>query len=150
MKALLACTIAVAALAVTAVSTAGPSAQPQGPTANIAALERKLNRMDRQVKKLDGRVKKLERTQRLLVTVAVATLGGVACNAVITADAFQRTWAAVDEVALATQQKTYFGAHQPLTDHKSCSDLEIQRPLPPPTPATLRPFQEVVNLFYGP
>lgn len=151
MKSLIAGIIAIVALGVTAVSTAGPSAQPQASAANIASLEKKLRRTNSRVKKLEARVKKLETTQKLLVTVAVATLGGMACEAAITADTFQRTWSAIDEMAQATQGgKTYFGPQTPLADHKSCSDLEIPRGQPAPAAPSLSSFQEVINLFYGP
>lgn len=148
MKSLIAASVAIVALGVTAVSTAGPSARPQASSASIASLEKKLKRTNARVKKLETRVKKLETTQKLLVSVAVATLAGVACEAVITADAFQRTWGAIDEMAQA-QQKTYFGPQATVVEHESCSDLDIPRQQPT-APASLRSFQEVVNLFYGP
>lgn len=150
MKAAIAGIVAIVALGATAVSTAGPSAQPQASEATIGSLERKLRRTDARVKKLEARVKKLETTQRLLVSVAVATLAGVACEAAVTADTFQRTWSAIDEMAQATQAKTYFGPQTPVIDHKSCPDLEIPRGQPAPAPPSLRSFQEVINLFYGP
>jgi hypothetical protein len=150
MKPVIAAIVAVVALGVTAVSTAGPSARPQASSAGIASLEKKLKRTNARVKKLETRVKKLESTQKLLVTVAVATLAGVGCEAAITADTFQRTWHAIDEMAQATQQKTYFGPQTPLNDHKSCPDLEIPRGQPAPAPPSLRSFQEVIDLFYGP
>jgi hypothetical protein len=150
MKSAIAGIVAVVALAVTAVSTAGPSSQPQASAASITSLQKQLKRTNARVKKLETRVKRLEARSQLLTTVAVATLAGVACEAVITAEAFQRTWAVVDEMAQATQQKTYFGPQPAMVEHKSCSDLEIPRQQPPPAAPTLRGFQEVVNLFYGP
>jgi hypothetical protein len=150
MKSAIVGIVAIAVLGTAAVSTAGPSAEPQASGANIASLERKLRRTDARVKKLDARVKKLERTQKTLVTVAVASLAGLACESAITADTFQRTWSVIDEMAQATQAKIYFGPQTPLVDHSSCPDLEIPRGQPAPAPPSLRSFQEVINLFYGP
>jgi hypothetical protein len=146
MKAAIAGTIAVVALASTAASVAGPTAKPQASTSNTAALDRKLNRLSARVSKLEARVKKVEKTNKLLVSVAVITLAGVACEAAITADVVQRTWGVVDEIAQTTMGRTYFGPQVALNDQESCSDIRIARQ--PALP--LAPFQSMINLFYGP
>jgi hypothetical protein len=146
MKAAIAGTIAVVALASTAASIAGPTAKPQASTPNLAALDRKLNRLSARVTKLESRVKKLETTNRLLVRVAVYTLAGIACEAAITADVFQKTWGVIDEVAQTTMGRTYFGPQAPLNDQKGCSDLSITRN----QALLLASHQDLINLFYGP
>ena len=148
MKATIAGTIAVVALAITAVSTAGPSAKPQATNVDIAALQKKLNQTNAKLAKLDARVKKLEKTQGVLVDVAVATLAGVACNATLTADAFRATWSVVDQVTQAVQMRTYFGPQTAVNDQKSCSDLGIARQ--PATPPSLASFPLLIDFFYAP
>jgi hypothetical protein len=146
MKAAIAGTIAVIALASTAASIAGPTAKPQASTSNPAALDRKVNRLSARVSKLETRVKKVEKTNRLLVRVAVITLAGVACDAAITADVIQKTWGVVDEIAQATLSRTYFGPQAPLNDQQGCKDISITRNQALP----LAPYQDLINLFYGP
>lgn len=146
MKAAIAGTIAVIALASAAASIAGPTAKPQASTSNTAALDQKLNRLSARVTKLDSRVKKLEKTNKLLVRVAVLTLAGVACEAAITADVIQKTWGVIDEIAQATLSRTYFGPQAPLNDQKSCTDISITRQ----QPLLLASHQNLIDLFYGP
>lgn len=149
MKAAIAGTIAVVALASTAVFTTGSSAQPQASTVDVAALQKKLNQTNARVTKLEGRVKKLEKTNKLLVNVAVATLAGVACEAAITADTVQATWGVIDQIAQTAQSRTYFGPQTPLNDQKACTDLSILRQ-PPSSSPSLAPFKALIDLFYGP
>ena len=152
MKAAIAGTIAVVALASTAAFGAGPnakpqaSAKPQATTSNTAALDNKLKRLTARVAKLETRVKKVEKTSNLLVRVAVYTLAGVACDAAINADVFQKTWGVIDEIAQTTMGRTYFGPQSPLNDQKGCSDLEIHRN----QALLLASHQDLINLFYGP
>jgi hypothetical protein len=145
MKAAIAGTIAVVALASTAASIAGPTATPQASTSNTAALDQKLNRLSAKVKKLETRVKKVEKDTKLLVRVAVLTLAGVACEAAITADVMQRTWGVIDEIARATLSRTYFGPQAPLNDQKGCTDISITRQ----QPLLLASHQNLIDLFYG-
>jgi hypothetical protein len=146
MKAAIASTIAVIALASTAASIAGPTAKPQASTSTTAALDSKLNRLNTRVTKLESRVKKLEKTNKLLVRVAVITLGGLACEAAITADVIQKTWGVIDEIAQTTMGRTYFGPQAPLNDQKGCTDISITRN----QPLLLAPHQDLIDLFYGP
>jgi hypothetical protein len=148
MKATIAGTIAVVALAITAVSTAGPSAKPQATNVDIAALQKKLDQTNVKLAKLDSRVKKLEKSNKTLLLVAVATLAGVACNATLTADAFQATWSVMDQVTQAVQMRTYFGPQTAVNDQKSCSDLEIPRQ--PASPPSLAAFPKLIDFFYAP
>jgi hypothetical protein len=146
MKSAIASTIAVVALASPAASAAKPAARPQVSNAGLAAVEMKVNRLSARVANLERRVKKLEKTNKLLVQVAVITLAGVACEAAIAADAFQRTWQVTDEIAQGTLGRTYFGPQVPLNDQKGCSDISIVRQ----PAAPLVPFQNLIDLFYGP
>jgi hypothetical protein len=152
MKAAIAGTIAVVALASTAAFGAGPtakpqtSAKPQASTSSTAALDNKLKRLTARVAKLETRIKKVEKTNNLLVRVAVYTLAGVACEAAINADVFQKTWGVIDEIAQTTMQRTYFGPQAALNDQKACSDLELRRN----QSLLLASHQDLINLFYGP
>ena len=146
MKAAIAGTIAVIALAGAAASVAGPTAKSQPSTSNTAALDRKLKQLTTRVAKLETRVKNVEKTDRLLVRVAVYTLAGVACEAAISADVFQKTWGVIDEISQATMGRTYFGPQVPLNDQKGCTDLELQRN----QALLLASHQDLINLFYGP
>jgi len=146
MKAAIAGTIAVIALASTAAFAAGPTAKPQASTSNTAALDNKLKRLTTRVAKLETRIKKVEKTNTLLVRVAVYTLAGVACEAAISADVFQRTWGVIDEISQTTMGRTYFGPQVPLNDQKGCSDLELRRN----QALVLASHQDLINLFYGP
>ena len=152
MKAAIAGTIAVVALASTAAFGAGPnakpqaSAKPQAATSSTAALDNKLKRLTARVSKLETRVKKVEKTNNLLVRVAVYTLAGVACQSAISADVFQKTWGVIDEIAQTTMQRTYFGPQVALNDQKSCSDLELRRN----QALLLASHQDLIDLFYGP
>jgi hypothetical protein len=148
MKSAIAGIIAAVALASAAVAVAGPSAKPQATTADIAALQKKLEATNARVAKLDTRVKKLEKTQKLLVDVAVATLAGVACEATITADAFQATWQAVDANLTALGRPVAFGAQTQVNEQKSCSDLGLPRQ--PASPPSLASFPKLIDFFYGP
>jgi hypothetical protein len=155
MKSAIAGTVAVVALASAAVSTAGPSAhpqrsaRPQASAVDIATLAKKLNQTTARVAQLDARVKKLEKTNKLLISVEVITLAGVACEAALTADAFQTTWSVVDQLA-AAQSKVYFGPQTPLNDQKSCSDITVQRQAPFPAPPSLGSLSKLIDFFYGP
>jgi len=150
MKAAIAGTIAVVALASTAASVAGPTAKPTAkplaPTSNTAALDRRLNRLNARLTKLEARVKKVEKTNGLLVRVAVYTLAGIACEAAVSADTFQKTFGVIDEISQATMGRTYFGPQAPLNDQKACTDLEVQRN----QALLLASHQDLINLFYGP
>ena len=146
MKAAIAGTLAVVALASTAASVAGPTAKPQATTSNAAAIDRKLNRLTARVNKLEARVKKVEARNSLLSRVAVYTIGGIACEAAITADVLQRTWGVIDEIAQTTMSRTYFGPQAPLNDWNGCTDLEIRRNQALP----LVSHQDLINFFYGP
>lgn len=151
MKAAIAGTIAVVALASTA-AFAGPnakpqaSAKPQAATASTVALDNKLKRLTARVAKLETRIKKVEKTSNLLVRVAVYTLAGVACEAAINIDVLQKTWGVIDEISQTTMGRTYFGPQVPLNDQKACTDLELQRN----QQALLASHQDLIDLFYGP
>jgi hypothetical protein len=148
MKAAIASTIAVVALASTAVFTTGSSAQPQASNVDVSALQKQLNQTNARLAKLDARVKKLESRSNLLIRVAGYILAGVACEATLTADTFQATWGAIDQVAQAAQSKTYFGPQTPVNDQRSCFDLGVERRLPGSAPS-LAPFTRLIDFFYG-
>jgi hypothetical protein len=136
-----AASIALAAVSLTSVAsgTATRSTDPQ-----VAALKKR-------VTKLETSVKALQKTQKLLITVAVANFAGIACTNAITADAFQSTWGVIDQISTATQAgKVYFGPQAPLNDQRSCTDLAIHRAANPSGLPSLAPSTALINFFYGP
>ena len=119
---------------------AQPSTDPQ-----ITALKKR-------VAKLETSVKALQKTQKLLITGAVANFAGTACSDAATADALQQTWAVIDQIAKETQGgKIYFGPQTALNDQKSCSDLSIGRqPVPTTLPPTVATLKQLIDFFYAP
>ena len=92
-------------------AAAAPSAATQA--SRIAALERRVRTLQRQV------------TQARNAASAAIVL--VQCLTAVTADAFTGTWNAVDQMAQATQGRTYFGAQAAVNDFRACGSFRITR-----------------------
>src|ERR671937_1610329 len=107
------------------------SASPRDPLARrVAALERQM--------------KALQKSDRELKAALADTLLFSACDAAITADAFQGTWQTIDLLSSATQSgKTYFGPQIPvdatIAGHDACEARVIRsQPVPRrPMPSVL-------------
>ena len=131
--------IRVAALAAVALVLAlagarAGSAQAASPAdKKIAALAKQVNTLQKQVKSLSTR---LAATRRELVI----NYAGDTCSAAMLADIQIGTWGVIDQIAQATQGKTYFGQQAAVNDYKNCSFLaqpDVPRP-GPQTPPSIR------------
>ena len=99
----------------------------------IAALSKRVDALQKQVKTLSTQ---LAATRRELVI----NFGGDTCAVALLADIQIGTWGVIDQIAQATQGKTYFGQQTAVDDYKNCSFLaqpDVPRP-GPQTPPTIR------------
>src|SRR5437867_2967684 len=120
MKKIVAVTLAVAALAVPA-AQAG-AATNQGPTlAQFKALQTQV----KSLQKFVPCTTKTCATVKALTTYTDALFGLSVCQNAVIADELQGTWAIVDQIAQATQSKTYFGAQTPISDSGACTSFRI-------------------------
>ena len=131
--------IKVAALVAVALTLAGFAARAQSASAasptdrKIAALAKQVNALSKQVKTLTTQ---LTATRRELVI----NFAGDTCSAALFADIQIGTWGVIDQIAQATQGKTYFGQQAAVDDYKNCSFLaqpDVPRP-GPQTPPSIR------------
>ena len=126
-------TAAAAAAVARPASAAAGAGDPR-----IAALQKQVKAMQVQVKAL--------RTLALDLRAQLAlNFEGDTCLLAESADLVQGTWGVIDQIAQATQQKTYFGPQTPVTDYQNCADLAqpaVPRPgvLVPPTVSPLGPL----------
>jgi len=94
----------------------------------IAALTKQVNALQKQVKTLSTQ---LAATRRELTI----NFGGDTCAVALLADIQLGTWSVIDQIAQATQGKTYFGQQTAVDDYKNCSFL-AQPDVPRPGPQT--------------
>lgn len=136
--------VAVCTLAVAAPSSAATSASQQ--QRQVRLLQRQVKLLQRQTKTLQRQVKTLQTQMREVRGVAAlgAVFGG--CTAAVTADTFQGTWRAIDDLATKVAQPTYFGAQAPLNDFGLCAILEIQR-APTQFPPNTAVFNSLLTIF---
>ena len=119
MKKIVALTLAALVLAIPA--TQASAAEQAGPTgAQFRALQKQVTALQKQLKTLQKQHKELDNFTSALVGVLV-------CENVVISDALQGTWNVVDQIAQATQSKTYFGAQTPLADKGACTAFKITR-----------------------
>jgi hypothetical protein len=119
MKKIVAVTLAALVLVIPA--TQAGAAKGAGPTAaQFRALQK-------QVTALQKQVKTLEKQQKDLDSFTSALVGVLVCENVVITDALQGTWNVVDQIAQATQGKTYFGPQTPLADKGACTAFKITR-----------------------
>ena len=132
MKALMA--VLVAALALVVV-TSTPAATP---------LQRQVTTLKRQVTTLQRQVRTLQRQTREATNEAVAGQILGFCVAAITADAFQNTWAVINQA----EGRAIFGAPQTINDRGICSNIRVPRQ-PSQVPPTISPFSALFALLGG-
>jgi hypothetical protein len=137
----LALCVAAAAATVAALSTHANASTAGDP--RIAVLQKQVKTLQTQVTQLS---KALHDTDgQIEVNFASDT-----CLGAQIADLIQGTWGVVDQIAQATQQKTYFGAQTPVDDYKNCSYL-AQPAVPrmpvavPPSISTLLPILQFLH-----
>jgi hypothetical protein len=116
-------------LSVVAVPNA--SAAPQSGK-NLVGLQRQVRALQKQVRALNARVKSLE-------SYSGAPFLGATCQAALTADLFQGTWAVIDQVA----GRTIFGPQTQLNDYGNCAYM--RSPLVPRPPVQVPPSIAIFN-----
>jgi hypothetical protein len=136
--------VSLTAVAPSIIGVANGNAQP--------STDPQITALKKRVAKLESDAKKAQKTQRLLLTAAIASFAGIACSDAATADALQQTWTAIDQMAKDTQGgKVYFGPQTALNDQKSCSDLSVVRqPVPSTTAPSTASLKQLIDFFYGP
>jgi hypothetical protein len=137
--------LAAALAAALALAAGAGSAHAASPTdKKIAALTRQVNALRKQVKTLSTQVAAARR--ELVINYA-----GDTCSAALLSDLQLGTWAVIDQIAQATQGKTYFGQQTPVNDYKNCSLLaqpDVPRPgvQTPPSLRTLDPLMQWLHI----
>jgi hypothetical protein len=136
--------IAVAAAAAIAVfSTRSEANASTAGDPRIAVLQT-------QVKTLQTQVKLLTKALAALDGQLTVNFAGDTCLAAQTTDMFEGTWSVVDQLAQATQQKTYFGPQTQLNDYGNCAQLKD--PLVPrgavATPPSINTFQPLIQWLH--
>jgi hypothetical protein len=126
--------LVAAALTLTLFAALAQPASAASPTdKKIAALTKQVNTLSKQVKTLTTQ---LTATRRELVI----NFAGDTCATALLADIQIGTWGVIDQIAQATQGKTYFGPQTAVDDYKNCSFLaqpDVPRP-GPQTPPSIR------------
>jgi hypothetical protein len=137
--------LATAALTLAGVAARADTARAASPTdKKIAALTKQVNALQKQVKTLTTQ---LTATRRELAI----NFGADTCSVALLADLQIGTWAVIDQIAQATQSKTYFGQQTAVDDYKNCSFLaqpDVPRPGPqtPPSIRTLDPLLQWLHI----
>jgi type II secretory pathway pseudopilin PulG len=100
-----------------------------------------------QIKTLQKQVKALQAQVRTARTLASASAVYSACGLAVTADAFQGTWATIDDVSnRASQPRTIYGAQAPVNDFTTCSAFRVTR-APTQVPPNASLFSTLLAIF---
>ena len=130
--------VALIALVLAATVAFAPPSQAAAPS--NAKLARQIKVLQKQVKTLQSQVK----AARLEAAVALAYS---ACSVAVTADAFQGTWATIDDVSLrASQPRAIYGPQQALNDFGLCTALQFPR-TPNQVPPNTSVFSAMLAVF---
>lgn len=108
---------------------------------NVVGLQRQVRALQKQVRALTVRVKTLE-------TYSGAPFLGSTCQAALTADLFQGTWAVIDQVA----GRTIFGPQTQVNDYANCEYLRspsVPRP-PLQVPPSISIFNPLIDWLHLP
>jgi hypothetical protein len=119
-----------------------PAAEPaSGADPKITALQRQVRALQKQVGTLNRRVKTLE-------SYSGAPFLGSTCQAALTADLFQGTWAVIDQVA----GRSIFGPQVQVNDYGNCAYLrEPSVPRPPiQVPPSISIFNPLIQWLHVP
>lgn len=101
----------------------------------------------RQIKTLQKQVKALQAQVRQAREFALVSVVYSACGLAVTADAFQGTWATIDDVSnRATAPRTIFGPQTPVNDYQTCGALRITR-TPGQVPPNMSVFSSMLAIF---
>jgi hypothetical protein len=101
----------------------------------------------RQIKTLQKQVKALQAQVRTSQSLAAAAVVYSVCGLAVTADAFQGTWATIDDVSnRASAPRTIYGAQQPVNDFTACSSFRVTR-APAQVPPNVSVFSALLAIF---
>jgi type II secretory pathway pseudopilin PulG len=101
----------------------------------------------RQIKTLQKQVKQLQAQVRQARTLAIGGIVYSVCGLAVTADAFQGTWATIDQVSnRANPPSTIYGPQQPVNDYTACSAFRITR-APAQVPPNTSVFSSLTAIF---
>lgn len=101
----------------------------------------------RQIKTLQKQVKALQAQVRTAQSIAVGAVVYSACGLSVTADAFQGTWATIDDVSnRASQPRTIYGPQTPVNDFTACSAFRVTR-APTQVPPNTSVFSALLSIF---
>jgi uncharacterized protein YoxC len=145
--------IAVALVAVAvAVAAQSATAAPRQQNANIAALQAQVKTLAAQVKSLQATVKTLQADVKKNTT-DINTVGNFAgvlemCQAALTADALQGTWAIVDQILVASCKPAAFGPQALVNDFGACAVFN-NIPHAIGSPPTVASFSALITLLHG-
>jgi outer membrane murein-binding lipoprotein Lpp len=101
----------------------------------------------RQIKTLQKQVKQLQAQVRDARNLALGAIVYSGCGLAVTADAFQGTWATIDDVSnRASAPRTIYGPQQPVNDYQTCSGFRITRQ-PGQVPPNTSVFSSLTAIF---
>ena len=101
----------------------------------------------RQIKTLQKQVKALQTQVRTAQSIAAAGVVFSACSLAVTADAFQGTWATIDNVSnRASAPQTIYGPQTPVNDYTTCNAFRITR-TPSQVPPNTSVFSALLAIF---
>jgi outer membrane murein-binding lipoprotein Lpp len=101
----------------------------------------------RQIKTLQKQVKALQTQVRQAREFALVSVVYSACGLAVTADAFQGTWATIDDVSnRAPPARTIYGPQTPVNDYQTCSAVRITR-TPGLVPPNVSVFSAMLAIF---
>ena len=120
MKRILALGLTVVVFAAVGATSAPAKTSEQEVATQLASLKRQVKALQKEVRTLRTRVARAE-------AVGGAGFEFSVCVGAIAADAFRGTWAVIDQMAQATQSRTYFGTQPVVDDAGVCSSNRIQR-----------------------
>ncbi len=101
----------------------------------------------RQIKTLQKQVKALQAQVRTAQAIGVGAIVYSVCGLAVTADAFQGTWATIDDVSnRASAPRTIYGPQQPVNDYTACSAFRITR-VPAQVPPNTSIFSAMLAIF---
>ena len=137
---------AIAAVVATVVLVVGaaPASAATPLARKVTTLQRQVTTLQRQVRTLQRQATTLRRQAQQATEGAGAAIAFSACAVAVTGDAFQNTWAVVNQVA----NRAVFPAPQTLDDEGTCTALRITRQ-PTQVPPTVAPFSALLQLLSG-
>ena len=101
----------------------------------------------RQIKTLQKQVKALQAQVRTAQNVAAGAALYSACGLAVTVDAFQGTWATVDDVSnRASAPRTIYGPQTAVNDFTACSAFRVTR-APTQVPPNVSVFSALLAIF---